>query len=91
MIKRLMTKHMPGMLTCEEVDGFLYHFHKGSLSYAEKFTFKIHLSMCSECRDYVRKYKNTIRIYQAILIQANKIENFPEDLMQAIFKSRSTK
>ena len=91
MIKRLMTKHVPGMLTCEEVDGFLYHFNEGSLSYYENLKFKLHLSMCSECRDYVNKYKDTIRISKEGFIKTNQIENVPEDLMQAILKSRTTK
>jgi predicted anti-sigma-YlaC factor YlaD len=91
MIKRLMTQHMPGMLTCEEVDSFIFEFNEGSLSYYESLKFKLHLSMCSECRDYVSKYKDTIRVSQAEFIKANKIANVPEDLMQAILKSRKTK
>tara|TARA_R110001592_G_scaffold76227_1_gene230217 strand:- start:2779 stop:3060 length:282 start_codon:yes stop_codon:yes gene_type:complete len=91
MIKRLMTQHLPGMLTCEEVDGFLYNFHEGSLSTTEKLKFKLHLSMCSECRAYVQGYKNTIRISQRGFIQTNPIENVPEELMQVILKSRTTK
>jgi predicted anti-sigma-YlaC factor YlaD len=86
-----MTQHMPGMLTCEEVDGFLYNFHDGRLSYYENLKFKLHLSMCSECRGYVNAYKNTIRISQTGFIKADQIENVPEDLVQAILKSRKTK
>jgi predicted anti-sigma-YlaC factor YlaD len=89
-IKRLMTQHMPGMLTCEEVDGFLYDFHEGNLSYVEKFTFKLHLSMCRECRDYLEGYVNAIRISQAGFIKTNQATKVPEDLMQAILKSRTS-
>lgn len=91
MIKRLMTQHMPGMLTCEEVDGFLYDFHDGNLSYIERFKFKLHLSMCPECRDYLDGYKNAIRMSQTGFIKANKSTEVPEDLMQAILKSRTSK
>lgn len=91
MIKRLMTQHLPGMLTCEEVDGFLYNFHEGNLSYTESIKFKLHLSMCSECRAYVHGYKNTIRVSQTGFIKANPIEKVPEELMQVILKSRKTK
>jgi predicted anti-sigma-YlaC factor YlaD len=91
MIKRLMTQYVPGMLTCEEVDGFLYNFHEGCLSYTEHLKFKLHLSMCSECRAYVHGYKNTIRISQAGFIKANPIENVPEELMKVILKSRTIK
>ena len=91
MIKRLMTQHMRGMLTCEEVDSFIFDFHEGSLSYSEGLKFKLHLSMCRECRDYVSKYKDTIRNAQTKFIKPNQIENVPEDLMQAILKSRKNK
>jgi hypothetical protein len=47
--------------------------------------------MCRECKDYVSKYKDTIRISQTGFIKTNQIENVPEDLMQAILKSRTTK
>ena len=91
MIKRLMTQHVPGILTCEEVDGFLYDFHEGLLSYAENFKFKLHLSMCRECRTYVDNYKETIRIAQTGFIKANQVENVPAELMQVILKSRTKK
>ncbi len=82
---------MPGMLTCEELDGFLYDFHEGNLSPIEKLKFKLHLSICSECRKYVNGYKNTISTYQAGFSKADQIDKIPEDLMQAILKSREPK
>lgn len=88
MIKRLMTQYAPGMLTCEEVDSFLYDFHEGQLSYVEKLKFKLHLSMCAQCRAYVRGYKNTIRISQEGFLKAEPIEKVPEELMEVILKSR---
>ena len=91
MIKRLMTQYLTGMLTCEEVDGFLYNFHEGHLSYIENFKFKLHLTMCRECRAYVRGYKNSIRISQTGFIKANPVENVPEELMKVILKSRTIK
>ena len=86
-----MTQYVPGMLTCEEVDGFLYDFHEGQLSYAESFKFKLHLSMCRECRAYLREYESTIRISKAGFIQATPLEKVPEELMQVILKSRKKK
>lgn len=91
MIKRLMTKYVPGMLTCEEVDNFLYDFHEGQLSSAEKIKFKLHLSMCPECKAYVRGYINTIRTSQAGFTKAEPIESIPEDLIRAILVSRTKK
>jgi predicted anti-sigma-YlaC factor YlaD len=86
-----MTQYIPGMLTCEEVDSFLYDFHEGKLSYIESLKFKLHLSMCSECRDYIDGYKNTIQLAQVEFSKATQIENVPEDLIKAILKSRTIK
>lgn len=86
-----MTRYVPGMLTCEEVDNFLYDFHEGQLSYAESIKFKLHLSMCSECRAYVRGYINTIRTSQAGIKKTELVETIPEELIDAILKSRTKK
>lgn len=86
-----MTQYVPGMLTCKEVDNFLYDFHEGQLPYAEKIKFKLHLSMCTECKAYVQGYKNAIRVSQDGFIKANPIENVPEELIEVILKSRTKK
>jgi len=98
MIKRLMTQYMPGMLTCHEVDGFLFDFHEGKLSYSENFKFKLHLTLCKECKAYLKNYKNTVRAVSLSHRQSGDIynksasdtlENIPEELVQVILKSRS--
>lgn len=86
-----MSKHLVGMLTCKEVDSFLYDFHEGQLTYAENIKFKLHLSMCSDCRAYVHGYKNTIRMTKENSTKVNSVENVPEELLQIILKSRTTK
>ena len=91
MIKRLMTQYMPGMLTCEEVDKFLFDFHEGQLSSIEKIKFKLHLTMCDECKSYVQGYKNTIRLSQQGFGKAEPLEKVPEELLEVILKSRTKK
>ena len=86
-----MAKHVPGMLTCEEVDGFLYDFYEGQLSATERFKFNLHLSMCKECMDYVEQYKNTIRISQAGFAKIDSTEKVPEELIASILQSRMEK
>jgi len=88
MMKRLMTKYVPGMLTCEQVDRFLYDFHEDTLTYSERVKFKLHLSMCKECKTYVRDYKNTIRLSKEGIPTAEPLTKVPEELVQAIIKSR---
>jgi predicted anti-sigma-YlaC factor YlaD len=84
-----MTKYMPGMLTCEEVDRFLYSYHQGELTYGEKLKFSLHLTMCSECKIYVSDYKNAIRLSKEGVKTAEPLEKIPEELVQIILKSRS--
>lgn len=86
-----MTKYIPGMLTCEEVDNFLYDFQEGQLSYLERLKFKLHLSMCKECKDYLRNYQSTIRMSQAEFTKVDTAEKVPEALIDAILKSRTKK
>ncbi|MDO6489079.1 zf-HC2 domain-containing protein [Colwellia sp. 6_MG-2023] len=90
-IRRLMSKYVPGMLTCKEIDSFLYDFHENQLSYIECLKFKLHLSMCKECKNYVRKYENIIRISQAEFTNAEPAKKVPEELIKAILKSRTKK
>jgi predicted anti-sigma-YlaC factor YlaD len=84
-----MTKYVPGMLTCKEVDSFLYDFHQGKLTYVEKIKFTLHLSMCRECQAYVQSYKNTIRMSQSAFIRQDPVEKIPEELIDVILKSRA--
>lgn len=92
-MKRLMTQYMPGMLTCQQVDGFLFDFHEGKLSYGEQLKFKLHLSLCRECQAYLKSYKNTIRITQCgdfyNKSTAKNIDTVPEELVKIILKSRN--
>ncbi|XQW86887.1 anti-sigma factor family protein [Thalassotalea piscium] len=88
MIKRLMTQYLPGMITCEEVDNFLYDFHEGNLSYVERLKFKLHLSMCSECRTFLNDYIQTIELSKAGFEQAKPSESIPDELVKVILKSR---
>jgi hypothetical protein len=95
MIKRLMTKYIPGMLTCQEVDNFLYDFHQGNLSFNQQLQFKLHIAMCSECKAYLDDYRNTIRLSKDGFITENElvspsIEKVPEDLINAILSVRKS-
>ncbi|MDX2369306.1 MAG: hypothetical protein QNK36_13050 [Colwellia sp.] len=100
MIKRLMTTYVPGMLTCEEVDSFLYDFYQGNLPFGQQLKFKMHIAMCSECKAYLDDYRNTIRLSKEAFV-LNKssvdddmisppIEKVPEDLMNAILSVRKS-
>jgi len=91
MIKRLMTRYVPGMLTCKEVDSFLFDFHEGQLSFTENLKFKLHISMCQDCKTYLQNYEKTIRLSKEGIKIAEPIEKIPEELLQVILKSRIKK
>lgn len=100
MIKRLMTKYVPGMLTCEEVDSFLYDFHQGNLPFSQELKFKMHIAMCDECKAYLDDYRNTIRLSKdAFVLDKSSVDNdmvspsiekVPEDLIGAILSVRKS-
>lgn len=88
-----MTKYVPGMITCEEVDSFLYDFHQGNLPFTQQFKFKMHIAMCSECKAYLDDYRNTIQLSKKAFVSEKElvspsIDKVPEDLINAILKVR---
>jgi hypothetical protein len=90
-----MTKYIPGMLTCQEVDDFLYDFHQGNLPFTQQLQFKMHIAMCSECKAYLDDYRNTIRLAKEAFVIENElvmpsIEKVPEDLISAILSVRKS-
>jgi len=89
-IKRLMQKHIIGMITCEQVDNFLYDYHEGCLSSVESFKFKLHLSMCSECKKYVHDYKQTLHKIKNNYNSISSTDKIPEELVQTILNIRKT-
>ena len=78
------------MLTSDQVDSFIYAFHADTLSLIKKFKFILHLMFCRECRQYLRTYKNTIRLSQGGLSIANPIEKVPVKLIQIILSCRKS-
>lgn len=86
-----MTRYIPGMLTCQEVDNYLFNYHEGNLSTTERMTFKFHLSMCAECREYVHQYQNAIACSKSAFSEDYSTVEVPEELMQIILKNRTTK
>lgn len=90
-IKRLMTQYVPGMLTCKEFDQFLYDFHEGNLTIFENLIFKMHLSMCSECKVYLDGYRKAIQASKVGFTKTYSSEKVPEELIEVILKSRTLK
>jgi predicted anti-sigma-YlaC factor YlaD len=77
-------------VSCKDVADFLLDYLDGTLPFAQRLTFKLHLGLCRDCRRYIDSYKKTIEISRASN-QPAEIEDPPEALIQAILKSRPSK
>lgn len=92
--KRLMRgvvlKLMPGHITCAEFEAFIAEYFEGDLPEAKRKVFDLHLTICEECRAYLKAYKNTIALGQAAFRHADAAvpEDMPEDLVKAILAAR---
>ena len=77
-------------MSCKDVADFLLDYLDGTLPLAQRLMFKLHISLCRDCRRYIDSYKKTIAISRATN-RAAELENPPEALIQAILKSHRSK
>lgn len=53
---------MAGNLSCQELADLITEYLEGSMGFADRVRFQIHLGFCSGCRNYLGQMKSTIRI-----------------------------
>ncbi len=89
-IKGQFLKRVYGMLTCREIEGFILAYLDGELTRKQLTTFKIHLLICRECREYVEAYQRAVDINKEVLRASDKtyLKDIPDDLIEAILKSK---
>jgi anti-sigma factor RsiW len=77
-------------MTCRDLVNFLMEYLDGGLSAAERSRFEVHLAQCSWCVEYVRQYKETVRLGKAALPANDEPlpSDVPEELVQAILAAR---
>ncbi len=90
LIQGLMMNHLPGMITCAELEAFIADYLEGDLTSREKWVFELHLKMCPECRSYLEAYRRSIEMGQRVFRapDASVPADVPEDLVQAILAAR---
>jgi len=78
-------------MTCREFIEFLWRYIEGNLSPAERSTFTAHLAKCPDCVQYLQQYQDTARAGKVVIAVADEPvpAKVPEDLVQAILKSRA--
>jgi anti-sigma factor RsiW len=76
-------------VTCRELDGFLLDYVSGELAEDVRKEFESHLEICDACEDYLRTYRETIRLGRAAYRDPDApIGPMPEGLVQAILAAR---
>ena len=76
-------------MSCKDVAEFLMDYLDGTLPLAQRMSFKLHVSLCPDCRRYIDSYKKTVEISK-IAHDTPELPTPPEELVQAILKSRKT-
>jgi anti-sigma factor RsiW len=85
-----LMRHMPGQLTCIELERFVHDYQEGSLSPRERRAFDLHMELCPMCRVYFASYLQTIRLGRKICAtdDAPAPAELPEELAAAILAAR---
>lgn len=86
-----MFRHVPFMLTCAELEGFLVDYLDGTLPRSQRRIFALHLLLCRACRSYLDGYRRAITLGQAVFDEPTEAvpDDVPEDLVRAILAARS--
>jgi len=90
LIKGLMLKYMPGLITCSQFDKFITSYLDGELDKREHLKFELHLKMCRECRDYLAAYQRTVDLSRSVFKtpQERFQQKVPDHLIKAILDAR---
>jgi anti-sigma factor RsiW len=76
---------MERMMTCRELMDFLGDYVAGTLETQERTAFEGHLAGCPACIDYVRSYRETIRLTKGSLAPVGDADGaIPTELVDAI-------
>ena len=75
-------------MTCRDLITFLDSYLDGELPAAERGRFEAHLTICSDCVNYVASYRTTVALGRAVCTDETLPVDVPEDLVQAILAAR---
>lgn len=79
---------LPFMITCREFEDFIHDYLEGELAPRQKSIFEMHMALCAECREYLRKYKESQALTKRTLEQAVTAD-VPDDLIRAILAAKA--
>ena len=78
------------MMNCRDVETFLDDYLDGSLPWPTLLRFKVHVSVCAECKLYIARYKCAIELGQRLLApspDAPADDAVPPELVDVILAS----
>ncbi len=88
-LRGFMFRHVPLMMTCAELEGFLVDYLDGTLPRLQRRRFALHLLLCRDCRSYLERYRRAIALGQAVFKDPDAVPgDVPEDLVRAILAAR---
>lgn len=78
------------MMTCRELADFIADYLSGELPADTRSQFDCHLSLCPNCRRYLKSYEETVKLGKAAFEDddAEVPADVPEQLVQAILAAR---
>ncbi len=79
-----MLRNVPGMLTCEQVEAFIFDYYEGRLSERERKQFEMHLAMCPMCRVHFDGYVRAIELGRKVFEEDETPDEMPPELAGAI-------
>ncbi len=78
-------------ITCRELIDFLYLYLENELPADRRREFERHLGVCDPCREYIRQYRESIRLGKDAFADPDRPADgaTPEELVRAILASRT--
>ena len=74
-------------MTCRDFADFVMDYFDGQLGDATRARFDEHLTLCPDCVQYLRQYRDTVQASQAAF-DDELPATVPSDLVQAILHAR---
>ena len=77
-------------MTCREFADFMADYLSDELSSDSRTQFEHHLSLCANCRTYLKSYEETVRLGKRAFDDEDAAlpADVPEDLVKAILGAR---
>ena len=77
------------IISCQEFDDFIVSYLDGTLPPKQRLLFQGHVAMCSVCRKYLHRYKQTMDLTKIACLPIEESRaDVPDDLVNAILKAK---